>query len=81
MRKGHAAPTVAAHMHEPPTSATFRRLSLELEPDTEPITGRLQSENGDNWRFTGWLELTRALEQARADVDNERARGGLKIAD
>lgn len=59
-------------MTEPPIPSPPHRLSLELERNAEPIAGRLLGEDGASWSFTGWLELTRALEQARgADSSGE----------
>ncbi len=51
------------------------RLALEIDRDDEPISGRLCRvgdadavwPRGDEdvfWHFTGWVELTRALEEA-----------------
>ncbi len=41
------------------------RLSLELEPGSEPITGRLSDGDGKQHVFTGWLDLAAALEAVR----------------
>jgi hypothetical protein len=40
-------------------------LSLELEPGSDPIAGRVAGPDGTFAEFTGWLELTQALEAAR----------------
>jgi hypothetical protein len=40
------------------------RLALELERGAEPIAGCLSDEAGRRREFLGWLELTRALEEA-----------------
>jgi hypothetical protein len=50
------------------------RLHLELELElTEPITGRLIDDGGNERRLTGWLELHAALDAAytaaKADLD------------
>jgi hypothetical protein len=47
------------------TEATPRRLSIELQRDSEPITGRIADPAGRSERFSGWLELIAALERAR----------------
>ena len=39
-------------------------LRLELEPGSEPISGRLVAADGTLVEFTGWLELAAAIEQA-----------------
>jgi len=42
------------------------RLLIEVEPCATPITGTLQRQpHGEIERFTGWLQLTEALEAAR----------------
>jgi hypothetical protein len=38
-----------------------RRITLELDSDAEPITGRIGEEGGDSRPFTGWLGLAAAL--------------------
>jgi hypothetical protein len=38
------------------------RVVLELEPDEESITGRLQLGNGSTRDFAGWLGLINALQ-------------------
>ena len=68
-------------MFSPPSKPTFRgmadeqpasvRVSLELEPDTDPIAGSCTHEGGATERFVGWLGLMAALEQARAAVRRE----------
>lgn len=44
-----------------PTSQT-RVLVLRIDPEAEPIVGRLDDERGAGREFTGWLGLARALE-------------------
>jgi hypothetical protein len=41
-----------------------RRLSLEVEPDTEPPVGSLRDERGEAIAFSGWLGLASALDRA-----------------
>lgn len=38
------------------------RLSLEVEPDSEPIKGSLAPEHGQRRTFQGWMELAAALQ-------------------
>lgn len=52
------------------------QLALELDRETEPIAGRLRRDDGTTWSFTGWLELTRVLEEAQGDDDRSPERGG-----
>jgi hypothetical protein len=50
------------------------KLSLELDPGSEPIVGRIQHADGTVTEFTGWLELTQVLEAARSvDRSDDRA--------
>ena len=44
------------------------RISLELDPAVEPITGRLYEERGRVRAFSGWLALFAALETAAAEL-------------
>ncbi len=37
------------------------RLSLEVEPDSEPIKGSLTPEQGQRRAFQGWMELAATL--------------------
>jgi hypothetical protein len=41
------------------------RLQLELDRKSDPIEGRLTTQQGRTITFTGWLELMSALEHAR----------------
>jgi hypothetical protein len=39
---------------------------IELDPECDPISGTLQPQpDGEPTRFTGWLQLTQALESMR----------------
>ena len=40
------------------------RITLELEPDGEPIAGRLHADERPEHSFYGWLEFAAALEAA-----------------
>ena len=40
------------------------RITLELEPDGEPIAGRLYADERPEHSFYGWLEFAAALECA-----------------
>lgn len=39
-------------------------LSLEIEPHSDPIRGRLHGRHGDPREFEGWMELAAELEAA-----------------
>ncbi|MDQ3719624.1 MAG: hypothetical protein M3350_02405 [Actinomycetota bacterium] len=53
------------------------RLDLELDRQGDAIAGRLRRQDGEQWRFIGWLQLTRALEEARRDErPGHRSEGG-----
>jgi hypothetical protein len=41
------------------------RVALEFDGVAEPISGRILGDDGFSRDFVGWLELTRALEDAR----------------
>jgi hypothetical protein len=46
-------------------------LRLEVERDTDPITGILTTETREERSFTGWLGLTDAIEEIRgAQAEN-----------
>ena len=51
------------------------RLGLELDGAGEPISGRLRREDGSACEFVGWLELTRALDDARSEVVEDTGGG------
>jgi hypothetical protein len=43
-------------------------LNLEIDPSTEPISGRLSNEQGRGHAFTGWLGLAGALHDVLDDL-------------
>ncbi len=45
------------------------RISLELEPGSDPIRGRLRDQRGSESPFEGWLGLMGAVEAALAVSD------------
>jgi hypothetical protein len=47
------------------SEAQLRRLSIEVEIGTDPITGRVGDPSGASVSFSGWLDLIDALERAR----------------
>lgn len=61
------------------------KLALEIDREGDSISGRLcrvddaawDLEQQDVWRFTGWMELTRALHEAQATDPGS----GLREAD
>jgi len=38
-------------------------VSLELEFDDGRLTGRLEDEKGEDWRFSSWLDLLTLIER------------------
>jgi hypothetical protein len=48
-----------------------RRVTVEVDPNCEPITGRLENEPEPSRPFTGWLELLAALEAALTEHDRQ----------
>jgi hypothetical protein len=38
------------------------RLHIDFELGADPIAGRLHDEHGGGQAFSGWIELTRAIE-------------------
>jgi hypothetical protein len=46
------------------------KVALELARGVDPIAGRLVHENGETVEFSGWLELTAALDDARSSRDH-----------
>jgi hypothetical protein len=53
------------------------RVLIELDPECDPISGTLQPQpDGEPTHFTGWLQLTQALESMRQSPTHDRARHG-----
>jgi len=50
-------------MSESTQTGTRIALQLELDPDAEPISGRLTGPDGGGAEFVGWLALSAALER------------------
>jgi hypothetical protein len=48
-------------------------VQLELDPSSDPISGRMHAGNGETTAFAGWMQLLAALEKARkpGDPDDE----------
>jgi hypothetical protein len=40
-------------------------VQLELDPLSDPISGRMHAGNGETTAFAGWMQLLAALEKAR----------------
>lgn len=55
------------------TASRTREYVLELDLDSDPISGRLRDDAGEALDFTGWLGLASALERmvAAAGADSE----------
>ena len=47
------------------------QLQLEIETETEPITGLLRDPDGQTREFRGWLGLTSALEELAKAIPEE----------
>jgi hypothetical protein len=48
-------------------SARSLCLSLELKFDDKRVVGRLEDEQGNDWRFSSWLDLLTLIERMPAD--------------
>ena len=46
-------------------------LHLEIDVESDPITGAVSVPGQEPHRFTGWIELAAAIEGARATADPE----------
>jgi hypothetical protein len=51
----------------------MRKVTLEIDPRSDPIGGRLEDEHGTR-PFSGWLELAAALQAVLDPLDGD-ARG------
>jgi hypothetical protein len=74
MRPGALRRTVAGVTEISTPDGDAVRLVLDVQRGSEPITGRLFRADGGISQFTGWVELTRVLEEAcRAAADDDAA--------
>jgi hypothetical protein len=48
------------------SAARSLTLSLELEFDDKRVAGRLEDEQGHDWRFSSWLDLLTLIERMPA---------------
>ena len=48
------------------------RITLELEPDGEPIVGSLHADESPEHSFYGWLEFAAAIECACLEANAKR---------
>jgi len=48
------------------------RVELDVDLESEPIQGELRSDCGIERSFQGWMELTSAIEEARAKARTAR---------
>jgi hypothetical protein len=55
-------------------------LRLEVDRDTEPITGTLSQPGHPKRSFTGWLALTDVIESIRA-AENEQSPKPWRVSD
>ncbi len=51
------------------TSPGRLRISLELEPGREPVSGRVYDDTGRERPFSGWLGLLAGLHELRREGD------------
>jgi hypothetical protein len=49
-------------------------IELWIDPDSEPISGRVVAEDGEREEFAGWVELTAAIETARQQLSGATPR-------
>jgi hypothetical protein len=49
------------------STANNSRITLELEPDADPIRGLIEHADGSRQPFWGWLELSEELRRVAAD--------------
>jgi hypothetical protein len=45
-------------------------LTLELEFDDKRVAGRLEDEQGNDWRFSSWLDLLTLIERMPAGASS-----------
>jgi hypothetical protein len=45
-------------------------LSLELSFDDDRVIGRLEDEQGNDWRFSSWLDLLTLIERMPAGASS-----------
>jgi hypothetical protein len=50
-----------------------KRLTVDLDPETEPITGRIAEPNGKPHEFSGYMGLIEALERLRPPFEESAA--------
>lgn len=67
------------------TDSEAIKLALEFDRDMKPISGRVcrvdeaawrLEDEDDVWHFTGWVELTRALDDAVAETSERTTSEG-----
>jgi len=51
------------------STASNPRITLELEPGTDPIRGSIEHADGSRQPFWGWLELSAQLRRVAAGPD------------
>jgi hypothetical protein len=47
------------------------RISIELDPGTEPVAGRITIPGAEPRTFVGWMELVHAIDHARHARDGD----------
>ena len=48
------------------------RISIELDPGTEPLAGRIIVPGAAPRAFVGWMELVHAIDRARLSSEDRR---------
>lgn len=56
---------------------TLAHLHLQIELESEPIAGLVSGPYGNPHRFSGWIELTEAIERVRAPASEPCGEGSL----
>jgi hypothetical protein len=62
----------------PSESPAVKRLTLELDCESEPIGGRMLEEGGTSRPFVGWLGLASALGSVLVEPPGDADAGGTE---
>jgi hypothetical protein len=53
----------------------YAHVHLEIDVDSDPITGTVCATEGDSRPFSGWIELVSAIEEVRSNAGCEETLG------
>jgi hypothetical protein len=53
----------------------YAQVRLEIDVDSDPITGTVCAADGDSRPFSGWIELVSAIEDVRSNAGGEEILG------